>query len=252
MSAATAMTETLLQAWETLHGATPTERSLGLLGAVWPELDRTQWRQVSIGDRDACLFLLQESLFGAELQTIAACPACSERLESRFMVRDVCTPPALLPQPREPLQWAHDGYRVRFRLPCSDDLLDLPIAAGIETGTDTAAAMLLQRCVIEAYRDDTPIASPALPVEVQQRLSETMAEQDPLADLQMTVNCPACGHVWSAALDIVAYLWGELDDWAQDLLAEVHVLARHYAWSERDILTMSAVRRRFYLDLVQA
>ena len=70
--------------------------------------------------------------------------------------------------------------------------------------------------------------------------------------LDADLTCPACGHVWSAALDIAAYLWGELDDWAQDLLAQVHVLARHYAWSERDILTMSAVRRRFYLDLLQA
>ena len=248
MTAVAAMTETLLQAWETLHGATPTERSLGLLGAVWPELNPTQWRQVSIGDRDACLFLLQESLFGPGLQTIASCPQCGERLESRFLVRDVCTPPAHLPQPREPVQWAHDHYRVRFRLPCSDDLLDLPVGNGI----DTAAASLLQRCVIEAYRDDAPIASPALPIHVQHELSAAMAEQDPIADLQMGVNCPACGHVWSATLDIANYLWGELDDWAQDLLGEVHALARHYAWSERDILTMSPIRRRFYLDLVQA
>ena len=64
--------------------------------------------------------------------------------------------------------------------------------------------------------------------------------------------CPACGHAWSATLDIVAYLWDELDDWAQDLLAEVHVPARHYAWSERDILALTPVRRRFYLDLLQA
>jgi hypothetical protein len=53
-------------------------------------------------------------------------------------------------------------------------------------------------------------------------------------------------------LDIARYLWDELDDWAQDLLAEVDVLARHYAWSERDILSLTPIRRQFYLDLVQA
>ncbi len=247
MTATSAMTETLLQAWETMHAATTTERSLGLLGAVWPELDDAQWRQVSIGDRDACLFLLKESLFGGELQTVAACPNCGERLESRFNVRDVCSPTAWLPQPREPLLLMHGDYRVRFRLPCSDDLLDLPT----NVTTNDAAATLLQRCVIEADRDDRPIASSVLPVDIQQRLIETMAEQDPLADLQVAVNCPACSHAWSATLDIAAYLWGKLDDWAQDILAEVHALARHYAWSERDILTMSPVRRRFYLDMVQ-
>lgn len=88
-AAATALTDTLLQAWETLHGATTTDRSLGLLGAVWPELDREQWRQISIGDRDACLFLLQESLFGAQLQTIAACPRCGLRL-SRTLAYVMC------------------------------------------------------------------------------------------------------------------------------------------------------------------
>lgn len=250
MSATTAtdITATLLQAWETLHGASTTERSLGLLGAVWPELSDAQWRQVSIGDRDACLFLLQESLFGAALQTVASCPGCGERLESRFTVRDVCTPPAQLPQPREPVELRHGGYRVRFRLPCSDDLLGLPAAAD----TEAAAATLLQRCVIEAHRDKKAMTPQTLPKALQQRVANAMAEQDPLADLQMAVHCPDCGHLWSATLDIAAYLWGELDDWAQDLLAEVHQLARQYAWSERDILGMSPVRRRFYLDLVQA
>jgi hypothetical protein len=247
MIATAAMTETLLQVWETLHGATTTERSLGLLAAVWPELDDAQWRQVSIGDRDACLFLLKESLFGGELQTVAACPNCGERLESRFNVRDVCTPSAWLPQPREPSFLTHEDYRVRFRLPCSEDLLDLPKGAA----TNDAATTLLQRCVIEADHGDSRIEASVLPVDVQQRVIATMAEEDPLADVQVAVNCPACRHVWSAALDIAAYLWGELDDWAQDMLAEVHVLARHYAWSERDILAMSPVRRRFYLDMVQ-
>ena len=38
----------------------------------------------------------------------------------------------------------------------------------------------------------------------------------------------------------------------QPLPLPVTALARHYAWSERDILTMSPIRRRFYLDLVRA
>ena len=84
------------------------------------------------------------------------------------------------------------------------------------------------------------------------KVERTAGEHDPIADLRVGVICPACGHAWAATLDIVAYLWDELHDWAQDLLAEVHVLARHYAWSERDILALTPVRRRFYLDLLQA
>ncbi len=279
-AAAPVITETLLHAWETLHGAAALDRSIGLLTAVWPELDDAHWRRVSIGDRDGCLFLLQESLFGGELQTVAACPACGERLESRFSVRDVCTPPTQLPQPRPPLQLDCEGYRVHYRLPCSEDMQTLPANASTAAAVDA----LLQRCIIDvrSQRDDErrtaenhaaedratqdqaaedaadpTIDSRSMTIQrvspaIRAQLCEAMAEQDPVADLQMAVVCPACAHRWSTAMDIASYLWDELDDWAQDLLAEVHVLAQHYAWSERDILAMTPVRRRFYLDLVQA
>lgn len=236
----------LLHAWETLHPAAAPERALGLLDAAWPGQAPEQWRRLSIGDRDALLFLLQSSLFGETLETVAACPACGERLESRFSVGDVCPAPAQWPQPREPMELRHDGYRIRFRLPCSEDL----IAIAGETPANGDA--LLERCVLDARQGRRALPPAELPADIRGRLGDTMAEHDPVADLRMGIACPACGHAWSAALDIVGYLWEELDDWAQDLLTQVHVLARHYAWSERDILALTPVRRRYYLDLLQA
>ena len=237
--------QSLLHAWETLHPAAAPERAVGLLDAVWPGHGPEQWRQLSIGDRDALLFLLQSSLFGDALETVAACPGCGERLESRFSVGDVCAPPAQWPQPRGPMELRHDGYRVNFRLPCSEDLIAI-------AGAGAAGDMLLQRCVLDARQGRKTLPVSELPAEVREKLGEAMAEHDPMADLRLGITCPGCGHAWSAALDIVGYLWEELDDWAQDLLAEVHVLARHYAWSERDILALTPVRRRYYLDLLQA
>jgi hypothetical protein len=237
----------LLHAWETLRQAAPIERAIGLLDAVWPEHGRDRWRALSIGDRDACLFLLQASLFGEELKTVATCPACGERLESSFATAAACPPPTHWPQPREPLQLDHGRWRIRYRLPSSDDLM----SSSDEDGDDPVAS-LLRRCVLAAERDGRQHDAAQLPDEVRRRIGDAMSEHDPVADLRVGVICPACGHAWSATLDIVAYLWDELDDWAQDLLAEVHVLARHYAWSERDILALSPVRRRFYLDLLQA
>ncbi len=262
---ARSLTGALLEAWETLRTASPVERAIGLLDAVWPEFGRAHWRRLSIGDRDACLFLLQSSLFGGDLKTVAACPACGERLESAFHVDDVCAAPRHWPQPREPLELQDARWRVHYRLPCSDDLQALSARpspdthAGTGTGSDVSVdedadpvAALLRRCVIAVERDGQALAPTQLPDELRRRLGDAMAEHDPLADLRIGVACPACGHAWSASLDIVAYLWDELDDWAQDLLADVHVIARHYAWSERDILALSPLRRRYYLDLLQA
>jgi len=246
LAPAAAVAQSLLQAWETLHPATAPARAVGLLDAAWPGHGPEHWRQLSIGDRDACLFLLQASLFGDDLETVASCPHCGERLESRFAVSDLCEPPSLWPQPREPLELRHAGYHLRYRLPCSEDLLALADEPG------ASGEQLLRRCVIDARRGRRTVDPSGLPADVQETLGKAMAEHDPIADLRLGITCPACSHAWSAALDIVGYLWEELDDWAQGLLAEVHVLARHYGWSESDILALTPLRRRYYLDLLQA
>lgn len=243
--------QNLLHAWETLHGADDVARPLGLLQAVWPQEDPGVWRQASLGQRDACLFLLQSSLFGDRLSTIAACPACGERLESHLQVRDLCPTAPSAPRPSVPLQLAHADYHVTYRLPCSDDLQRLSRTEG-STNAEAAVAEMVRSCVLQAACDGQAVAPSQLPPAVIEQLDEAMAQQDPLADLQLQVACPSCDHRWSAGLDIARYVWDELDDWAQDLLAEVDVLARHYAWSEHDILALTPVRRQFYLDLVRA
>lgn len=252
---ANAIAEVLLRAWEELLRADPIERALGLLDAVWPERGRWLWQSLSIGDRDACLFLLKASLFGDDMQTVAPCPHCGERLESRIAVGDVCAPLASWPEPRDPIQFKHATYEVRFRLPCSEDLSALSLApvAGASALNRNAlpADSLLGRCVLSAECNGLALPADALPAGIRLRIEQAMAENDPIADMRMGMTCPACGHTWSAALDIADYLWGELDDWAQDLLGEVHALARAYAWAERDILAMTPIRRRYYLDLLQ-
>ena len=44
----------------------------------------------------------------------------------------------------------------------------------------------------------------------------------------------------------------EIHAWAKRTLREVHTLASAYGWSEREILSMSAVRRALYLEMVQS
>ncbi|MGO1001012.1 hypothetical protein [Lysobacter sp. CA196] len=247
-TSASGMVDTLLRTWETAYSASPAERALGLLAAAWPEYDRSHWRRLCLGDRDACLLLLQKGLFGGRLHAVAACPACGDRLETDFDAGEVCPLPTQMPSPREPLLLEHKDYRIYFRPPCSDDIAALDDGAGRGEG----ATLLLQRCVVSAHRGREPVAAAQLPTSLRRRVIAAMADHDPLADLRLAVECPSCRHAWSASLDVAGYLWEELDDWAQDLLAEVHVLARHYAWCERDILAMAPTRRRFYLDMVQA
>jgi hypothetical protein len=241
--------ETMLHSWEHAQLAHPLRRPLALLRAAWPEVDDGRWGALPIGERDACLLSLHEALFGSELDTIATCPSCSQTLELSFSSEQLRHPaPEHDAAAPPPLRFA--GYELEYRLPGSDDLVDvLDAAAG--NGRDAALARLLERCVLQARHHGEPAALDELPPSLVDHLQQEMARLDPAADSSVALECPACGHRFERRFDIGAYLWDELDDWAQRTLAEVHVLAGAYGWSEAQILALSASRRRHYISLVQ-
>ena len=51
------------------------------------------------------------------------------------------------------------------------------------------------------------------------------------------------------ALDITAYLWSEVEDWAKRLLIEIHTLASAYGWREAELLALEPAQREAEPDL---
>lgn len=237
---------TLLAAWEQGVSQHPLQRAMTLLALAWPQKSVDEWAGVSVGERDRQLLQLREELFGTRLEAIALCPKCGTRLELSFSTSDLQQQPSeetsTSPQPRR-LQ--SGGYEVDYRLPTSRDLLEVANNPG------GGRELLLERCT-EARSDGIAIPAAALPAPLVKLLGEAMAEADPQAEVQINLDCPACSHRWSTVFDILSYLWGEIEDWAERLLADVHSLASAYGWSERDIIAMSARRRRLYLEMVGA
>ncbi|MFG3290584.1 hypothetical protein ACGF3G_17480 [Streptomyces sp. NPDC048179] len=134
------------------------------------------------------------------------------------------------------------GWDAEFRLPSVADLHAAARAA------DPRAA-LLARCLVSAAHHGTAVPAAELPAPVQRRIAEAVEAADPGADLTLNVACPECGAATRAELDIASYLWTELDSWARDVLLDVHLLATAYGWSEPEILALSPLRRRYYLEL---
>ena len=60
-----------------------------------------------------------------------------------------------------------------------------------------------------------------------------------------------CGAGWTDILDVLDYLWREVDLAARRLIGEVAEIAAAFGWAERDILALSPVRRRSYLELAR-
>jgi hypothetical protein len=232
----------LLDVWERGYGRAPWRQALLLLGAAAP-VPPAELARLTVGRRDAELLRLRRRLFGVRLETITDCPACRKTLEVSLAVEDILhqgPPPAAAHELRL------DGYRIEFRLPNS---LDLAALAGVEPAH--RRQWLLAQCIQAAERDQTKLAADDLPPEIVAALAEALSQADPQANVQLALSCADCGHQWQTPLDIVSFLWTELNAWAERLLAQIHLLASAYGWSEGEILSLGAWRRQAYLNMVR-
>lgn len=238
----------IIRIWELAQYQHPLDRALLCLACGCPDRSMTELAALPIGQRDAALLTLRELTFGSQLESQAACPHCREQLEFSLNVSDIRV---IEPDAREigPLPPEHHlqtaGLDLTFRLPNSLDL-----AAIATVPLSEARFQLAQRCLIAAERSGQPVADHPIPEGAIAALSQHLATADPQAEIQLDLHCPACHHDWQVIFDIVAFLWSEIQGQAQRLLQEVHLLARAYGWREADILSLSAARRHYYLELV--
>jgi hypothetical protein len=217
----------LLGAWERSAALGPVEREDVLLRLAEPGVEPAE---LPVGERDARLLELRELLFGTELDGAANCPGCSVPVEYALETGSLL---AGRPE-RGSFELTVSGRELLVRLPTGADLADAASAGDLEEAT----MLLLERVVDEA-----------LPAEVIAELVERLAELDPLADARFALTCPACGHEWTLAFQIGAWLWSELEAWAWRTLLDVHTLASAYGWTEAEILALGP-RRELYLELV--
>jgi hypothetical protein len=276
----------LLAVWERGLSQTPVERALTLLCAACVDQPAEALARLSVGERDARLLRLRACTFGPRLTSLVRCPSCGEQLELTLDAADLHPKPAAEGEAVSDVKGASPRtftittaeYEVSFRLPNSLDLaaacagarvlgsepeaasfsqLSQEIFSGsnVEQGhrISHAAATLLDRCVIHARHISNggeSVRASDLPAEVAQAIADRMAEADAQGEIELAVNCPACGERWQTLFDIESFFWSEIGAWARRILGEVHVLASSYGWREADIFSMSAWRRQYYLDLI--
>ena len=189
---------------------------------------------------------MRESLFGRRLQNVAECPECHQRIEWETDIQDIRLP---FPHPgnlHSEYVLKKDGYTIHFRLPDSNDLLD--VIAGNQNGV--RPEQLLGKIVTECKFKGNLCEISELPETILTALDHRLEVEDQQADIIMSVQCMSCNHQWDIQFDIMSYLWTEICSWVRHLLQDVGALARTYGWSEMDILSMSAARRHIYLEMM--
>jgi hypothetical protein len=223
----------LVDVWDRGSSLHPLDRSLILLHTALPETYRrlADW---PLGRRNQALAELREACFGPRLEAWTACPRCAEKLEFQMDTRSLVGPLAPIP----------DAIEIRgesFRPPNSRDLA----IAAQETNPRTAAIRLMEACRTEACE---PRAWSEQDID---EAGEQMARADPMAEIRLTLDCPACGNRWDETLDIGEFFWTEVASRARLVLRDVHILASAYGWTEREILNLTEARRAIYLEMLQ-
>lgn len=229
----------VLRVWERGRGQQNLERAITILADTCPDLTREQICRLPLGERDLRLLELRELTFGPRLSGFAHCPSCGAGLEFSLDARELHVPSAALAEPID----LHAGvHALSLRRPNTEDLA---IAAQF-SDQDQADHILAKRCVISGAGDG-PLSK-----DLIEAIGHCLSEADPQAELMLHFACPQCTGEWRALFDIVEFFWTEITSTARRLLLDVHMLARAYSWSERDILAMTAVRRQAYLEMLSA
>jgi len=221
----------LIDAWDTGLAQHPIDRALTLAGC-YTGLERPRLAAMSIGARDALLLQIRRMVSGDRLSGLCACEACGERNEFDL---DAAALPAPSAPPDGVVAVALGERTVRARLPNS---YDLAAVAGVSDEAEAARA-IVRRCVLDdAAIDDDAVAA----------LDRAMEEAEGIAALDIVFSCSACGTANRAPLDIGGFLWIELSERVERVIADVETLAACYGWREADILAMSDVRRTLYAE----
>ena len=227
---------TLLAIWELGSGEPPLGRALTLL-AVGTGCAVDQAGTYDVGSRDVLLAALLLPMSGSPVWASADCGGCGSPLDVPVDIAAVAELPAY--DPGQFFDVSVAGSTAAFRLPTTVDLLAL-----IGRSRTEARRLLLDRCVRWTHEK--------LPEDVAEGVEAAMESVAPAGAIVLAVRCGQCGASTASALDVPALLWAEVATQAQELLRDVHALAREYGWTEEDVLRLSPRRRSAYLELAGA
>ena len=240
----------LIHAWEQGLGLAPAERPLALLAVACPQIARDKLAALSLGELDSLLLELREQTLGDAMQVFGQCPHCQESLEftlpAAVLRAELRPDDAARSEEATKHQFDIADWHLKFRFPTAQDL----VVAGRCGDVPAARRLLLRHCILQAYRRNVPVDPQDLPDDVIAAVGTRMAELDSSSEILLALRCPGCEQSWQVQLDVGRFFWEEINALAKRLLLEVHMLARAYGWSEVDILSMSAARRQFYLEMV--
>ncbi len=219
-------------------------------------------RDLLVADRMFLLLKLRENTFGSEVQATVTCPwpDCGRKVDFNFSIGDI---PVTESVDKGPLfkmtlsgdaAFTHDDgevYReIVFRLPTGAD--QEVAAPRLAVNEASALSLLLTRCITAVGPCKEPDGeligrlSPRARLEIEKEMERVA----PRVETELEGDCPECGREFDIPFDIHHFFFGELRTSIDLLYREVHYLAYHYNWSEKEIMDFPRQKRHKYIEIL--
>ena len=212
-------------------------------------------RDLLINDREFLMWKLREITLGKSLRAMIVCgdPKCAQSMDIGLNLDDLL--PAAKPVDRRVFKFdvveSGETFSFAFRLPAGAD--QEACAEHLRGDPTVAVNHLLARIVLRLNDncsvDEQTIGS--LSPQVLSEIERAIEELAPVESINIEAGCVECGRPSVSPLDLTSYFLNELQHNRRGLEHEVHFIAWHYHWSEREILALTRRKRRRYIELIQ-
>lgn len=236
-------------------------RCIHSIGTISP-LSEEMARNLLVADRQYLLLKLREVTFGENVQTTILCPwpGCGQKVDIDFSLKDIPVEESTFKGPVYTVKLppgavfsdkqGEEHREIAFRLPNGGD--QEALSSVVAENEALALTKLLERCIKKIGPFENPgndlIAE--LSSKARMEIEKQMDKVAPKVDLTMGAKCPECGREFTLPFELQDFFFGELRV-SQDLLyREIHYLAYHYHWSEREIMEMPREKRRKYIEVL--
>lgn len=237
------------------------QRCIRRIGTV-PSVTEAVIRNLLVADRQYLLLKLRQLTLGDFVRATICCPwaGCGKKVMVSFTIQDIPVTESvhkgpiyrmeLSPEARFVVEQGEIYREIAFRLPNGGDQeLISPLLAQNEA---EALTRLLQRCLhsIGPLQHPSPDMVDRLSPLARMEIEQQMEAVAPRVELTMESKCPECGRDYAVPFDIHHFFFSEIGMSRDLLYREVHYLAYHYHWSERDIMDMPRQKRRLFIEIL--
>lgn len=196
-------------------------------------------KELTAADRDRVLASIYIHTYGPRIKCSFDCTVCQTPLDIDFLLQDVLESLHTGRDRQTNIKTGNDGFyrfrdSLRFRLPTGEDecrVLGMP--------PQEAETALLEQCIPGGCSADE-----------QKQLQEAMEDLAPILDIDMDLDCSECGAPQPVNFDIQSYLLTAIKQEQQQLLFEIHRLARAYGWGLHEILQLPRSSRKTFAAMV--